>query len=350
MGSGTTHHGFDEFLIYQCALSAGEISNLYASTCEDLEATPGSEEIAGGGYRYGFNGMEKDDEVKGKGNSYDFGARIYDSRLGRFASIDPKFRILPWSSPYSFANNVPSLGSDLNGELCIPCALLSALFDAGSQLTVNLLTNGLDFDTALNDIKWYSVGGSGFTSLFGFGMAETASKTFKLLNKPIIHKYAEDLVSASIDYLANKLNGDPGTFAESLLSEIVGSKISKMAKNAGFDLEGMLAKIIREKKSKLNVAKNAVDRLGRLNSSGNNAISEKKYVKAEIDFRRLNQEIDQASVAPGEVMGNVITDLQTKDLDLIRVSYDQTFNKPSGKASDQKGSATQTPKQENQNL
>jgi hypothetical protein len=34
-------------------------------------------------YRYGFNGMEKDDEVKnGKGNSYDFGARMYDSRLG----------------------------------------------------------------------------------------------------------------------------------------------------------------------------------------------------------------------------------------------------------------------------
>ena len=31
--------------------------------------------------RYAFNGMEKDDEVKGAGNSYDFGARLYDSRL-----------------------------------------------------------------------------------------------------------------------------------------------------------------------------------------------------------------------------------------------------------------------------
>lgn len=35
----------------------------------------------GTGYRYGFNGMEKDDEVKGSGNSYDFGARIYDRVL-----------------------------------------------------------------------------------------------------------------------------------------------------------------------------------------------------------------------------------------------------------------------------
>jgi hypothetical protein len=29
-------------------------------------------------YRYGFNGMESDDEVKGSKNSLDFGARIYD--------------------------------------------------------------------------------------------------------------------------------------------------------------------------------------------------------------------------------------------------------------------------------
>jgi hypothetical protein len=28
------------------------------------------------GYRYDFNGMEMDNEVKGTGNSYDFGARM----------------------------------------------------------------------------------------------------------------------------------------------------------------------------------------------------------------------------------------------------------------------------------
>ena len=35
------------------------------------------------GYRFGFNGMENDDELKGQGNSLDFGARIYDQRTGR---------------------------------------------------------------------------------------------------------------------------------------------------------------------------------------------------------------------------------------------------------------------------
>ena len=40
-------------------------------------------------YRYGFNGKENDNEVKGNGNQQDYGMRIYDPRLGRFLSIDP---------------------------------------------------------------------------------------------------------------------------------------------------------------------------------------------------------------------------------------------------------------------
>lgn len=57
-------------------------------------------------YNYGFNGMERDDEIKGGGNSLDFGARIYDSRLGRWLSLDPLARKYSSMSPYtSFANN-----------------------------------------------------------------------------------------------------------------------------------------------------------------------------------------------------------------------------------------------------
>lgn len=58
-----------------------------------------------GDYRYGFNGQEKDDEVKGNGNSYSFTFRIYDSRLGRFFSVDPLSNSFPWNSPYSFCEN-----------------------------------------------------------------------------------------------------------------------------------------------------------------------------------------------------------------------------------------------------
>ncbi len=60
--------------------------------------------------------MEKDDEVKGSGNSYDFGARLYDARLGRFLSLDPKSAHFPWQSPLVFAANNPIAFIDYKGE------------------------------------------------------------------------------------------------------------------------------------------------------------------------------------------------------------------------------------------
>jgi RHS repeat-associated protein len=67
-------------------------------------------------YRYGFNGQEEDQEVKSEGNSYDFGARMYDPRLGKFLSIDPKFKDYPFMSPYCYAANNPVSFMDKNGE------------------------------------------------------------------------------------------------------------------------------------------------------------------------------------------------------------------------------------------
>jgi RHS repeat-associated protein len=67
-------------------------------------------------YRYGFNGMEKDNEAKGTGNSYDFGARMHDPRLGRWLSVDPKAAKYPGMSPYNFAGNSPMYFIDPGGE------------------------------------------------------------------------------------------------------------------------------------------------------------------------------------------------------------------------------------------
>jgi len=72
-----------------------------------------------GGYRYGFNGKEGDDEVKGGGNSYDFGGRIYDPRVGRWLKLDPRASIYPSHSPYVYAANNPVALYDPNGEYII---------------------------------------------------------------------------------------------------------------------------------------------------------------------------------------------------------------------------------------
>ncbi len=70
-------------------------------------------------YRYGFNGMEMDNEVKGEGNSYDFGARMYDSRLGKWLSLDALASSYPGISPYTFALNTPIQAVDPDGNVVI---------------------------------------------------------------------------------------------------------------------------------------------------------------------------------------------------------------------------------------
>ena len=68
-------------------------------------------------YRYGFNGMEKDDELKSiDGGSYTTEFRQYDPRIGRWLSIDPKADSYPSSSPYSSFNNNPIFYIDPSGS------------------------------------------------------------------------------------------------------------------------------------------------------------------------------------------------------------------------------------------
>ncbi len=54
---------------------------------------------AGAKYKYGFNGKENDNEVKGERNQQDYGMRIYDPRLGRFLSVDPLTKSYPELTP-----------------------------------------------------------------------------------------------------------------------------------------------------------------------------------------------------------------------------------------------------------
>jgi RHS repeat-associated protein len=66
-------------------------------------------------YRYGFNGKENDNEVKGVGDQQDYGKRIYDPRVGRFLSVDPITNKYPELTPYQFASNTPLQAIDLDG-------------------------------------------------------------------------------------------------------------------------------------------------------------------------------------------------------------------------------------------
>ncbi len=66
-------------------------------------------------YRYGFNGMEKDDDWYGAGNEYTTEFRQLDVRVGRWMSMDPMMAVVPDRSPYEFSFNNPVVFTDPSG-------------------------------------------------------------------------------------------------------------------------------------------------------------------------------------------------------------------------------------------
>src|SRR5690606_9068274 len=65
--------------------------------------------------RIGFQGQEKDDEIKGEGNSINYKYRMHDPRVGRFFSEDPLSPDYPYNSPYAFSENVVLNAIELEG-------------------------------------------------------------------------------------------------------------------------------------------------------------------------------------------------------------------------------------------
>jgi RHS repeat-associated protein len=103
--------------------------------------------ISGDGYRFGFNGKENDSEVSGEGNSYDFGARMYNSRIGRWLSCDAKAAKQPSQSPYKAFLNNPIVYVDPDGNteyetVVIYDAKGTLLFKGYKEVSSNLMSGG----------------------------------------------------------------------------------------------------------------------------------------------------------------------------------------------------------------
>ena len=114
-------------------------------------------------HRYKFTGKERDDA---SGHDY-FGARYYDSWLGRWLEVDPLAKKYPGLSPYNYASNNPSCIIDPNGD-----SLVVLLQPDGAQ------SSGQDFGHAAELIgnehsgwRYYSKNGAK-GSVYGIGPSD----------------------------------------------------------------------------------------------------------------------------------------------------------------------------------
>ncbi len=73
--------------------------------------------------RFGFNGMERDDEIAGVGNNLNYPERNYDPRLARWLSIDGATVIYPEYSGYSYVMLNPINKKELDGDIVVDFVL-----------------------------------------------------------------------------------------------------------------------------------------------------------------------------------------------------------------------------------
>ncbi|MFN7014259.1 MAG: RHS repeat domain-containing protein [Bacteroidia bacterium] len=95
-------------------------------------------------YRYGFQGQEKDDELKGEGNSLNYTFRMHDPRVGRFFAVDPLANVYPFYTPYQFS-----------GNMVIHMRELEGLEPAATQVEINTALKLIDAFEKEKETKQY---------------------------------------------------------------------------------------------------------------------------------------------------------------------------------------------------
>jgi RHS repeat-associated protein len=191
-----------QLLAYQYAYGNKTASGVCMQNTTDYSpfgVTLDGRTMQGNGYRYGFNGKERDNEVKGIGAQYDYGFRIYDPRLGRFLSVDPLTSSYPWNSTYVFAENNPIRFIDLDGlEKANPEMFTLAIVQintlraeiASDPSKNNTVINGVTMEQVLSQLEAQIVFAQGghsnaLTNYMGYYCGKSAAQNDLMLYNPM---------------------------------------------------------------------------------------------------------------------------------------------------------------------
>jgi RHS repeat-associated protein len=180
----------------------------------------------GGAYRFGFNGMEKDDEVKGSGNHLDYGARGRDPRLGGgWWSVDPLASKYAGISPYAYCFDNPNIYVDKDGK----DAILIVFPDYKINPEIKLVINNPFTGKPIIKYEAPKVGGlghagvllidnkTGVTKYYEYGRYKTSDGT-----KGIVHNVP----------VSNVVIGEDGKPTQESLNKVLG-QISQKSGDGG---------------------------------------------------------------------------------------------------------------------
>ena len=123
------------------------------------------------GYRFGYQGSEKDDEIAGVSNGhFTTFYREGDTRILRWWSVDPKTRLQPWQSSYSYMDGNPIRYNDPLGDWVKGAGFFRNLFNSDSKI--------------LAKDKAKATGGTAFKDGKGWTVNYTTTETTDLGNGP----------------------------------------------------------------------------------------------------------------------------------------------------------------------
>jgi RHS repeat-associated protein len=150
-------------------------------------------------YRYGFQGQEMDNEIKGEGNSLNYTFRMHDPRIGRFFARDPLEAKYPWYTPYQFSGNKIIQYQELEGSEEGEAAQYAYLYSY-------TLKNKTHAKAIQNAVKGYQLG-----QLAGVAILVDVYFTKGAISKELLKQAGVQIAFNSIEQYFIKDKFDPKT-------------------------------------------------------------------------------------------------------------------------------------------
>lgn len=159
-------------------------------------------------YRYGYQGSEKDNELKGEANSYTTHYRMLDPRVGKWMSRDPKETA--FESPYASMSNNPILFNDILGD-----SIKTKFYDVNKE-KLNFVPNRVQ--KMFNEEYGIKVGYNSKTKMLYYdGEVETVNNVSSKAKNIIVNalketdaKKIKSFGEVTFGYDLEKQNGAPG--------------------------------------------------------------------------------------------------------------------------------------------